>query len=117
MPLMAEQSDAHHVWAVVARSRPNPRATAPRGRGFPPGARGFFWCRRLDPALFTPRLSVGTVPAFYSVHEAKKPAANRVYHNNDACHSGGCIPGRERMSGTGEYRLCEDCERLNREHK
>jgi len=86
MPLMAEQSGAHHVWAVVARSRPNPRATAPRGRGFPPGARGFFWCRRLDPALFTPRLSVGTVPAFFAVYEAMKPAANRVYHNNDSCH-------------------------------
>jgi hypothetical protein len=24
-------------------------------------------------------------PAFYSVNEAKKAAAHRVYHNNDAC--------------------------------
>jgi hypothetical protein len=25
------------------------------------------------------------VPAFYSVNEAKKAAAHRVYHNNGAC--------------------------------
>jgi hypothetical protein len=54
-------------------------------------------------------------PAFYSVNEAKKPAQNRVHHNNSACPPGRDIPQNERRSGTGNYRLCEDCARLNRE--
>ena len=52
------------------------------------------------------------VPAFHSVNEPSKPAANRVHHNNDQCPSGRDIPRGERRDGTGGYRLCEHCERL-----
>ena len=49
---------------------------------------------------------------FYSINEEKKPAANRVYHNNDACSSGRDIPERERRKGTGGYNLCARCAEL-----
>jgi hypothetical protein len=55
--------------------------------------------------------------AFHSVNEDKKPAANRVHHNNSACAPGRDIPAHERRPGTGNHRLCEDCARLNREGK
>jgi hypothetical protein len=55
-----------------------------------------------------------TVP-FYSVNEQLKPANQRVHHNNNACPPGRDIPSWERHQGTGGYRLCEDCDRLNRE--
>jgi len=55
------------------------------------------------------------VPDFYSVNEANKPAANRRYHNNNACPPGRDIPQNERRPGDGGgYSLCEDCARLNR---
>ena len=54
-------------------------------------------------------------PAFYSINEAKKPEANRVHHNNSACPPGRDIPQHERRPGTGGYRLCNDCRRLNDE--
>ena len=53
------------------------------------------------------------VSAFYSVNEAKKAAANRVYHDNDARPLGREIPQNERKSGDGGHRLCDDCRRLN----
>ncbi len=53
--------------------------------------------------------------AFYSVNEVNKPAANRVHHNNSACPPGRDIPQHERRAGTGNYRLCHDCENLNRQ--
>jgi hypothetical protein len=53
------------------------------------------------------------VPAFHSVNEVLKPPAHRVYHNNNACPPGRDIPLKERLAGTGSYRLCEDCNRLN----
>jgi len=53
------------------------------------------------------------VVEFYSVNEAKKPLANRRYHNNDRCGPGGEIPRADRRDGTGGYRLCEDCQRLH----
>lgn len=53
-------------------------------------------------------------PAFHSVNEADKPAANRVHHNNSACPPGRDIPQHERRSGTGGYRLCHNCDNLNR---
>lgn len=56
-----------------------------------------------------------TVPAFYSINEAKKPAANRVHHNNGACVPGRDIPANERKPGTGGYRLCDDCIKLNKQ--
>ena len=55
-----------------------------------------------------------STPTFYSINEADKPAANRVYHNNGACSSGRDIPYIERHKGTGNYPLCGDCDRLNR---
>jgi hypothetical protein len=54
-----------------------------------------------------------STPAFYSINEVKKPAANRVHHNNSACPPGRDIPENERNSGTGNYPLCHDCARLN----
>jgi hypothetical protein len=53
------------------------------------------------------------VAAFYSVNEALKPPPLRVYHNNSACPPGRDIPQHERKMGTGLYRLCDDCNRLN----
>jgi len=55
------------------------------------------------------------VPPFHSVNEAQKPPRDRVYHNNSACPPGRDIPQHERRTGTGGYRLCDDCSRLNRE--
>ena len=57
--------------------------------------------------------SMPRVPAFYSVNEAKKAAANRVYHDNDACPLGRDMPQNERKLGDGRHRLCVDCRRLN----
>lgn len=51
---------------------------------------------------------------FFSIYEVKKPAAQRVHHNNDACPEGRDIPQNERRDGTVGYRLCEDCRRLDR---
>jgi hypothetical protein len=50
--------------------------------------------------------------AFYSINEEKKPAGNRVYHDNNACAPGSDIPPHERRQGTGGYRLCKDCQEL-----
>jgi hypothetical protein len=49
------------------------------------------------------------VAPFYSVNEVDKPVANRVHHNDNTCPPGRDIPQNERRSGTGGYRLCEDC--------
>jgi hypothetical protein len=54
------------------------------------------------------------VASFYSVNEAMKPGINRVYHDNSACVPGRGIPEHERRAGTGGYRLCGDCDNLNR---
>jgi hypothetical protein len=53
------------------------------------------------------------VAAFHSVNEVRKPAAERVHHNNSACPPGRDIPQSERLGGAGGYRLCEICARLN----
>lgn len=52
---------------------------------------------------------------FYSINEVKKPVEQRVHHNNSACPPGRDIPQNERRSGTGGYRLCNDCNELNRQ--
>jgi hypothetical protein len=57
------------------------------------------------------------VAEFYSINEGKKPAADRVHHNNSACAPGRDIPQNERQSGTGGYRLCDDCAKANRDGK
>ncbi|HLG69042.1 MAG TPA: hypothetical protein VK009_01320 [Chloroflexota bacterium] len=58
---------------------------------------------------------MAAVAAFYSVNEALKPPAQRVFHNNGACPPGRDIPANERRAGTGNYRLCDDCASLNRQ--
>jgi len=52
-----------------------------------------------------------TTTEFHSIHEAAKPAGKRVHHNSLACPSALEIPGHERKSGTGDYRLCKHCEK------
>ena len=53
---------------------------------------------------------------FYSIDEAKKPAVERVYHNNDTC-----LPGRDikaskaDRSGTNGYGLCYECGERNKQ--
>lgn len=54
------------------------------------------------------------VREFYSINEGQKPANKRVHHNNGNCPPGRDIPVWERRQGTGTYRLCDDCESLNR---
>jgi hypothetical protein len=58
-----------------------------------------------------------TVADFYSVNEANKPVANRVYHNNSACPPGRDIPVNERRPGKGGYGLCDDCINLNNQDR
>lgn len=55
------------------------------------------------------------VQPFHSVNEIKKQPAHRVHHNNNACPPGRDIPQWERQAGTGNYRLCDDCQKYNRE--
>ena len=56
-----------------------------------------------------------TVAKFHSVNEVKKPAADRVHHDNSTCPPGRDIPQNERRSGDGGYRLCKDCAGLNQQ--
>ena len=58
---------------------------------------------------------MSSTPAFYSINEVKKPAANRVHHNNNTCPPGRDIPSDERRPGTGDYRLCNDCIRATQQ--
>jgi hypothetical protein len=51
--------------------------------------------------------------AFYSVNEEKKPAQNRVHHDNSSCRPGQDIPVSERRPGANGYRQCLDCKKLN----
>lgn len=46
--------------------------------------------------------------AFNSIHEAKKPVADRIYHNNGACSPGRDIPYNERRMGMDGYRAVAD---------
>jgi hypothetical protein len=50
---------------------------------------------------------------FFSVNEPLKPEAHRVYHSNSLCGPGQEIREEDRVSGTNNYRLCEDCKKLN----
>jgi hypothetical protein len=54
------------------------------------------------------------VPPFHSVNEKFKQAADRIFHDNDACPLGRFIPNSARLPGTGGHRRCQDCERLSR---
>ena len=53
------------------------------------------------------------VSPFFSINEQDKPVNRRVHHNNTAGPPGRDIPSHERRQGTGNYRLCEDCNNLN----
>ena len=53
------------------------------------------------------------VSPFYSANEERKPEQERVYHDNDECGPGSEIPQHALCKGTGGYRLCEDCEKLD----
>jgi len=50
---------------------------------------------------------------FYSINEEKKPASERVHHDNSACAPGRDIPQNERRAGTNGYRLFKVCKDLN----
>jgi len=50
------------------------------------------------------------IAAFHSVNEALKPIGKRMHHNNDSRASGRDIPAKERVYGTGRYRLCKHCK-------
>src|SRR5947209_943933 len=52
---------------------------------------------------------------FYSVDETSRPPLNRVHHDNSACPAGRDMPLNDRRTGTGGYRLCDDCDRLNKQ--
>jgi hypothetical protein len=57
-------------------------------------------------------------PAFHSKREVDKPAPKRVHHNNDTCPPGRDIKANgDDVSGTGNYRLCEDCDTRNSQGK
>jgi hypothetical protein len=47
-----------------------------------------------------------SVPAFNSLNEANKPAADQVYHNNSECVMGRDIPTNERREGAGSNPPC-----------
>ena len=55
------------------------------------------------------------VATFYSISEIQKQPVNRAHHSNSACSHGRDIPAWERRPGTGSYKLCPDCQTLNRE--
>jgi len=61
-------------------------------------------------------LSVINGGSFHSVYEYKKPSGNGVYHTNDSCPFGRKIPNRERVGGTGGYKLCSDCRNRTASH-
>lgn len=54
------------------------------------------------------------VAPFYSAKETQKSEDKRVHHNNNRCPSGQDIRQRDRISGTGGYRVCKHCQDLNR---
>lgn len=54
-----------------------------------------------------------SVEVFYSINEITKPPETQVHHNNRDCVSGHKIPRYEHRFGTGGYRLCDNCQKLN----
>jgi hypothetical protein len=54
-----------------------------------------------------------SVAPFYYVKEEEKPGQKRMHHTNDACTEGQKIPAGERVEGTGGFRRCVDCSRLD----
>lgn len=54
------------------------------------------------------------MPRTYPWHSVKPGTAN-VYHDNTRCTEGNNIESYYRRQGTDNRRLCEHCERLDRQ--
>ena len=50
---------------------------------------------------------------FFSSKETYKPLDERVHHNNSSCSEVVKIPPYDRRPGTGGYKLCVECSKLN----
>jgi hypothetical protein len=50
---------------------------------------------------------------FYSVKEVQKAPEQRVHHNNNSCAEVAKILHYDRRPGTGGYKLCVECSKLN----
>ncbi len=46
-----------------------------------------------------------------------KKAGTEVYHNNSRCTEGNNIESYNKVSGTGNLRLCDPCSKLNAQGK
>jgi hypothetical protein len=54
------------------------------------------------------------IEAFYSRRETRKRVDQGVYHNNSTCRQGRNIKlNSDNRNGTGNYRLCADCDDRN----
>ena len=53
---------------------------------------------------------------YVSPFHSDRPRDRAVYHNN-RCGPSTEIPPANRVSGTGGRRLCDDCEKMNRDGK
>ena len=53
------------------------------------------------------------LPPFHSRLEASKAPYARLYHCNDLCPLGQAIRPIDRVAGSGGFRLCRECDRLN----
>jgi|HubBroStandDraft_4_1064222.scaffolds.fasta_scaffold1304732_1 hypothetical protein len=54
------------------------------------------------------------IQAFYSRREARKSVDAGVFHNNSTCRQGRDIKMKsDDRNGTGNYRLCHDCDDRN----
>ena len=58
-----------------------------------------------------------SVDTFYSISKNRKPSEDQVHHNNADCVLGRGIPRYEHRYGTGEYKLCDECQRLNQQER
>jgi hypothetical protein len=56
---------------------------------------------------------MATVAPFHHINEEEKPGQKRMHHTNDGCADGQKITGSERVEGTGGFRRCVDCSRLD----
>jgi hypothetical protein len=54
-----------------------------------------------------------TIAPFHYAREEEKPGQKRMHHTNDACVDGQKISGSDRVEGTGGFRRCVDCSRLD----
>ncbi len=58
------------------------------------------------------------IEAFHSRREARKSTDTGVFHNNSTCQCGRDIKlSSDDRNGTGNYRLCQDCDDRNSQGK